>query len=288
MAFDPSGGLTGWDLTGFHEGHDTECWKRLGAQRDHRPRLRARDLSRHPVLGLGPNAQAVRLVGDFNWWNGEGHYMHLVPGSGVWALFVEGASTGSLYKFEVCGLDGVWRLKADPMARFAEAAPHTASIVYESQYAWGDDQWMWYRGEKKQYAEPMSIYEVHIGSWRKGLTYLELADQLVEYLSWQGYTHVEFMPVAQHPFEGSWGYHVTGYFAPMTKFGSPDEFRYLVDKLHQAGIGVHRRLGARALRDRPVGAAALRRHRALRARGPAARAGTPTGAPTSSTSAATR
>ena len=164
--------------------------------------------------------------------------MHLVPGAGVWALFVEGASTGNLYKFEVLGADGVWRLKADPMARFAEAAPHTASIVYESQYAWGDDQWMWYRGEKRQYKEPMSVYEVHIGSWRKGLTYLELANELVEYCSWQGYTHVEFLPVAQHPFEGSWGYHVTGYFAPMSKFGSPDEFRHLVDKLHQAGIGV--------------------------------------------------
>ena len=136
------------------------------------------------------------------------------------------------------GADGVWRLKADPMAMFAEAAPHTASIVYASQYAWGDDDWMWYRGEKKQHQEPMSIYEVHIGSWRKGLTYVELADQLVEYVSWQGYTHVEFLPVAQHPFEGSWGYHITGYYAPQSKFGSPDEFRYLVDKLHQAGIGV--------------------------------------------------
>jgi 1,4-alpha-glucan branching enzyme len=97
---------------------------------------------------------------------------------------------------------------------------------------------MWYRGQKKMHAEPVSIYEVHIGSWRQGLTYVELANELVEYVSWQGYTHVEFMPVAQHPFEGSWGYHVTGYFAPMSKFGSPDEFRYLVDKLHQAGIGV--------------------------------------------------
>ena len=238
MSYDPSGGLTGWDLTGFHEGHDTECWRRLGAQE-----MTVKDSERGSIFGTrfsvwAPNAQAVRLVGDFNYWNGEGHYMQLVPGAGVWALFVEGVSTGSLYKFEVLGGDGVWRLKADPMARFAEAAPHTASIVYESQYVWGDDQWMWYRGQKKMHAEPVSIYEVHIGSWRQGLTYLELANELVEYVSWQGYTHVEFMPVAQHPFEGSWGYHVTGYFAPMSKFGSPDEFRYLVDKLHQAGIGV--------------------------------------------------
>ena len=221
MAYDPSGGLTGWDLTGFHEGHDTECWKRLGAHE-----VALTDSERGEIFGTrfsvwAPNAQAVRLVGDFNYWNGEGTYLHLVPGSGVWSLFVEGVSTGNLYKFEVLGTDGVWRLKADPMARFSEAAPHTASIVYETQYVWGDDQWMWFRGEKKQYKEPMSVYEVHIGSWRKGLTYLGLANELVEYCSWQGYTHVEFLPVAQHPFEGSWGYHVTGYFAPMSKFGSP-------------------------------------------------------------------
>jgi len=238
MALDPSGGLTGWSLSGFHEGHDTECWKRLGAHE-----VTLTDSERGSVSGTrfsvwAPNARAVRLVGDFNWWNGEGHYMQLVPGSGVWALFVEGVGTGNLYKFEVEGYDGVWRTKADPMARFAESAPHTASIVYETQYAWNDEQWMWFRGQKRQYQEPVSIYEVHIGSWRKGLTYLELADQLVEYVSWQGYTHVEFMPVAQHPYEGSWGYHVTGYFAPMSKFGSPDEFRHLVDRLHQAGVGV--------------------------------------------------
>ncbi len=238
MAYDLSGGLTGWDLSGFHAGHDTESWKRLGAVA-----ATVEDSERGTLHGTrfavwAPNAQAVRLVGDFNYWNGDDAYMTLVPGSGVWALFREGVGTGNLYKFEVLGSDGVWRTKADPMARFCEAAPSTASIVYESQYTWNDDQWMWFRGEKKQHAEAMSIYEVHIGSWRKGLTYLELADQLVDYVSWQGYTHVEFMPVAQHPFEGSWGYHVTGYFAPMSKFGSPDEFRYLVDKLHQAGIGV--------------------------------------------------
>ena len=238
MALNPSAELTGWDLTGFHEGHDTECWKRLGAHE-----MTISDTERGPIFGTrfsvwAPNAQAVRLVGDFNYWNGENSHLQLIPGAGVWALFVEGVSTGNLYKFEVLGTDGVWRTKADPMARFAEAAPHTASIVYESQYVWSDDQWMWYRGQKKLHKEPMSVYEVHIGSWRKGLTYLELAHQLVEYCSWQGYTHVEFLPVAQHPFEGSWGYHITGYFAPMSRFGSPDEFRHLVDALHGAGIGV--------------------------------------------------
>ena len=238
MAIDATGGLTGWDLTGFHEGHDTECWRRLGAHE-----MKITDDERGEVFGTrfsvwAPNAQAVRLVGDFNYWNGDQTYLHLIPGAGVWAIFMEGVSTGALYKYEVLGADGVWRLKADPFAQFCEAAPHTASIVYESQYAWNDEQWLYYRGLKKQYEEPVSIYEVHLGSWRRGLTYLELAEQLVEYVSWQGYTHVELMPAAEHPYEGSWGYHVTGYFAPISRFGSPDEFRHLVNALHEAGIGV--------------------------------------------------
>ena len=238
MAFDPTAGLTGWDLQGFHAGHDTECWKRLGAIE-----TTVVDDERGELFGTrfsvwAPNAKAVRVTGDFNWWNGEGHYLQLVPGSGVWALFVEGVSTGNLYKYEVLGIDDVWRLKADPMARFYEAAPHNASIVHQSQYTWGDDDWLWYRGEAAAHLRPMSVYEVHIGSWRKGLTYVDLARELVEYVSWQGYTHVEFMPVAEHPYEGSWGYHVTGYYAPVSRFGSPDEFRYLVDQLHKAGIGV--------------------------------------------------
>ena len=238
MAFDPGGELTGWDLTGFHEGHDTEAWRRLGAHE-----ITVTDSERGQIAGTrfavwAPNAQAVRLVGDFNYWNGDSSAMHLVPGSGVWSLFVEGVGTGTLYKFEVLGADGVWRLKADPFAQFCEAPPHNASIVYESQYEWGDDEWLWYRGQKKQYEEPVSVYELHLGSWRKGLTYVELARQLVEYVTWQGFTHVELMPVAEHPYDGSWGYHVTGYFAPISRFGSPDEFRYLVDELHKAGVGV--------------------------------------------------
>jgi len=238
MAFDLSGGLTGESLSGFQAGHDTECWRRLGAVE-----ASVHDSERGELHGTrfsvwAPNAQTVRLVGSFNDWNGDAGQMHRVPGSGVWALFVEGVGSGALYKFEVLGADAVWRLKADPMARFAEAAPHTASIVHQSQHQWHDDEWLWYRGQKQQHAEPVSIYEVHLGSWRRGLTYLQLAEQLVEYVSWQGYTHVELMPVAEHPYEGSWGYHVTGYYAPVSRFGSPDEFRHLVDALHRAGIGV--------------------------------------------------
>lgn len=238
MAFDPTGRLTGSDLIGFNQGHDSECWKRLGAIV-----MTVRDSERGDILGTrfavwAPNAREVRVVGDFNAWNGEQDAMQLIPRTGVWALFVEGVENGDLYKFEVMGVDGVWRLKADPMARWCEAAPNNASIVHQSKYVWDDQQWMWYRGEKKPYREPLSIYEVHLGSWRKGLTYLELAEQLVEYVSGLGYTHVEFLPVAEHPYEGSWGYHVTGYFAPTSRLGSPDEFSRLVDALHQAGIGV--------------------------------------------------
>ena len=183
-----------------------------------------------------PNAQAVQIIGDFNWWTGD--TMSLIPGSGVWARFIEGLGAGTLYKFRILGPDGVWREKSDPMAQFCESAPSTASIVHQSAYLWDDDEWIEKRTKSRAHAEPMSVYEVHLGGWRRGKTYLELADELVEYVAWQGYTHVELMPVAEHPFEPSWGYQVTGYFAPTSRFGRPDEFRYLIDRLHQAGIGV--------------------------------------------------
>ncbi len=236
MSHDMSGGLTGWDLEGFHNGGDTEVWRRLGAHV-----VTLHDDERGSVTGTrftvwAPNAKEVRLNADFNWWTGD--TMHLIPGTGVWALFVEGVGDGTLYKFNVLGADDVWREKVDPMAFFAEQAPSNASIVYSSQFVWGDDEWMADRATKNLQNEPMSIYEVHLGSWRKGKTYLELADELVEYVSWQGYTHVELMPITEHPFEPSWGYQVTNYFAPVSRMGRPDEFRYLVDRLHQAGIGV--------------------------------------------------
>ncbi|HIT74396.1 MAG TPA: 1,4-alpha-glucan branching protein GlgB [Candidatus Avipropionibacterium avicola] len=229
--------LAAVDLTGFAEGHDTECWRRLGAV------VLPVDRDGQQVWGTrfsvwAPNAQAVRLVGDFNGWHGEQTWLERIDGTGVWATFCEGVGSGALYKFEVQGPDGGWQLKADPMARFCESAPHTASIVYDSNYAWNDDQWLWYRGETQFHQAPMSIYEVHLGSWRQGLSYLELADQLTDYVVEQGFTHVEFLPVMEHPFRGSWGYHVTGFFAPQSRLGQPDEFRHLVDRLHQAGIGV--------------------------------------------------
>jgi len=229
--------LSATDLTGFAEGHDTELWRRLGAL------VMERDDGDHTVWGTrfavwAPNARAVRLVGDFNGWSGERTWLQRIDGTGVWATFLDGVGSGALYKFEIQGPDGSWQLKADPMARFCESAPHNASIVYDSNYEWHDDQWLWYRGETRAHEAPMSIYEVHLGSWRQGLSYLDLADQLVGYVTSQGFTHVEFMPVAEHPFRGSWGYHITGFFAPQSRLGQPDEFRHLVDTLHQAGIGV--------------------------------------------------
>ncbi len=235
--YDLGGELTGWDLEGFHAGGDTELWKRLGAHitsvYDHDSKTRIPGV-RFSVWA--PNAQRVQVMGDFNYWGGDD--MVRVPGSGVWSRFIEHRGDGTLYKFKIQGPDGVWREKVDPMATFCESAPKTASIVYESKYIWSDDEWMAKRRAAKAYQEPMSIYELHLGGWRRGKTYLELADELVEYVTWQGYTHVEFMPLSEHPFEPSWGYQVTGYFAPTSRFGRPDELRYLIDRLHQAGVGV--------------------------------------------------
>ena len=236
MAHDEFGGLTGWDLEGFHSGGDTEVWKRLGSHV-----ITIDDDERGPITGTrfavwAPNAQAVEVISDFNWWTGD--RMRLIPGSGVWGTFVEGVDEGTLYKFRIQDQWGTWHEKVDPMARYSEQAPQNASIVNETHYEWNDDEWIARREASRAHAEPMSVYEVHLGGWRHGLSYRELADQLVSYVTWQGYTHVEFMPLAEHPFAPSWGYQVTGYFSPTSRYGSPDDLRYLIDKLHQAGIGV--------------------------------------------------
>ncbi|RLZ03186.1 1,4-alpha-glucan branching enzyme [Kocuria tytonicola] len=225
------------DLHLIGEGRHETLWDVLGAH-----------VRRYPsplgeVTGVSfavwaPNAQAVRVIGDFNGWDGSEHAMRSLGSSGVWELFVPGRKSGDTYKFRIQGADGAWRDKADPMAFGTEIPPSTASRVCESEYEFRDQEWMAARAAKDPHNAPMSVYEMHIGSWRMGLGYVDLARELVEYLTWQGFTHVEFMPVAEHPFGGSWGYQVTGYYAPSSRFGSPDEFRYLVDQLHQAGIGV--------------------------------------------------
>jgi 1,4-alpha-glucan branching enzyme len=166
------------------------------------------------------------------------------PSCGVWDIFIPGIGEGELYKFEIKTHDNGICLKADPVAFYAEKRPNTASIVYDiNHYHWNDDGWMDYRGEHNSFDKPMSIYEVHLGSWRRKdgneyLSYRELADTLIPYVSNMGFTHVEFLPVSEHPLDPSWGYQVIGMFAPTSRFGNPDDFRYLVDKFHQAGIGV--------------------------------------------------
>jgi 1,4-alpha-glucan branching enzyme len=185
-----------------------------------------------------PNARAVRVVGDFNGWDGRLHPMRLLGASGVWELFVPGVAAGVKYKYELINAQGALTLKADPVAFATLAPPGTDSVVFTSGYTWGDAAWMADQERRDRPAEPMSIYEVHLGSWRHGLSYRELASQLPDYVAELGFTHVEFMPVAEHPYAPSWGYQVSAYYAPTARFGTPDDLRYLIDKLHQRGIGV--------------------------------------------------
>ncbi len=185
-----------------------------------------------------PHAKGVRLKGDFNSWDGREHPMRQLGVSGVWELFVPDVGSGAHYKYVVLGADGQWRDKADPMAFHTEVPPATSSVVFDSRYTWGDDEWMSARKQGGAHEKPMSVYEMHLGSWRRGRSYAELADDLVPYLQETGFTHVEFLPVMEHPFGGSWGYQVTSYYAPTARFGDPDGLRHLIDRLHQAGIGV--------------------------------------------------
>jgi 1,4-alpha-glucan branching enzyme len=222
-----------FDLYLIGEGRHEELWRVLGAH--------VREVGHATGTSFAvwaPNAHGVRVTGDFNYWDGSAYPMRSLGGSGVWELFVPGVADGAKYKYAICGPDEVWRDKADPMANATEKPPATASVVFTSRYTWSDSEWVTARARREPVREPMSIYEVHLGSWRPGLSYRQLATELVDYVTDLGFTHVEFMPVAEHPFSGSWGYQVTSYYAPTSRFGNPDDFRYLVDALHQAGIGV--------------------------------------------------
>ncbi|HEU5223602.1 MAG TPA: 1,4-alpha-glucan branching protein GlgB [Candidatus Lumbricidophila sp.] len=225
------------DLHLIAEGRHEELWRALGA-RPCTHRGIATQVSGVAFTVWAPHARAVRVVGNFNGWGGEGHALRSMGGSGVWELFVPGLAAGESYKFHILSADGRWLEKADPMAQFAEVPPATASVVTTSTHQWGDQEWLSERAASNVHERPMSVYELHFGSWRPGLTYRTAADPLIEYVTWLGYTHVEFMPLAEHPFGGSWGYQVTGYYAATSRFGSPDDLRYLIDRLHQAGIGV--------------------------------------------------
>ena len=185
-----------------------------------------------------PNARSVSLICDNNFWDRKSNPMIPLGSNGLWEIFIPDLGPGTKYKFAIEGRDGKWVDHADPMARQTEVPPHTASIVNESNYQWSDASWMTNRAMYQPWKSPVSVYEVHLGSWKPGLTYRELAKELGDYVLSQGFTHIEFLPVTEHPYSPSWGYQVTSYFAPTSRFGTPDDFRYLVDELHQRGIGV--------------------------------------------------
>ena len=231
----PNSTLGEVDLYLIGEGRHEQLWKALGAH--------VRRDEFNEVLGTAfsvwaPNAHAVSLIGDHNFWDKNTHQMVRIGSSGIWEIFIPDLAVGTRYKFAVCTIDGQWVDHADPMARATEIPPLTASIVEESSYLWNDAEWITKRESFQSWRAPVSVYEVHLGSWKLGLRYRELAIELVDYVRSQGFTHVEFLPVTEHPYGPSWGYQVTSFFAPTSRFGSPDDFKFLVDSLHAAGIGV--------------------------------------------------
>ena len=227
------------DLYLFGKGDEHRLYDKLGAQ------LRTID----GVAGVSfavwaPNAQRISVVGDFNGWDGRSHQMRSLGASGVWEIFVPGVGIGAHYKYEVRSLHGKIGLKTDPYGFFFETPPKNAAIVWNTkQFSWTDEKWLDQRRQRDALRSPLSIYEIHPGSWRKNskgdsLSYREMAGPLVQYMKQMGFTHVEFMPVSEHAFYPSWGYQVTGFYAPTSRYGTPDDFQFLVNTLHQAGIGV--------------------------------------------------
>ncbi|WP_207891521.1 1,4-alpha-glucan branching protein GlgB [Nocardioides jejuensis] len=225
------------DLHLVGEGRHERLWEVLGARR-----ATVDGVAGTAFAVWAPAARGVRVTGDFNGWDGREHPMRRLGDAGVWELFVPGLEPGFAYKFAILGRDNVWAEKADPLARRTEVPPLTASVAFESAHAWTDDAWMEGRTSRPDLA-PMSVYEVHLGSWRRhpdgtSYSYDELAEHLTAYVVEMGFTHVELLPVMEHPFGGSWGYQVTSYYAPTARFGDPDGLRRLIDALHNAGIGV--------------------------------------------------
>ena len=237
--------FTEFDQFLFGQGNHHRLYHKLGA---------------HPVTLDGvpgtlfavwaPNAKRVSVVGDFNLWDGLKHPMQIIGGSGIWEVFIPEVSVGTLYKFEIKTFEKQILLKSDPLGFSAEMRPSTASIITElSGFKWNDEKWLEQRAKRNPLIQPVNVYEVHLGSWQRlpqenspdenrSLTYPELADRLIPYVKEMGYTHLELMPIAEHPFDGSWGYQVTGYFAPTSRFGTPQQFKEFIDRCHAAGLGV--------------------------------------------------
>ena len=234
--------LTDHDIYLFREGSHARLYEEFGCHLGKRDGVAGAHFS-----VWAPNAQRVCAIGDWNGWNRDAHPLSARwDGSGVWEGFIAGVTQGQAYKYCIESRVGGYRVdKADPFAFFAEAPPRTGSRAWKLDYQWGDAAWMAARREANALNAPMSIYEMHLGSWRRApedpsrlLAYREIAQPLAEYLREMGFTHVELMPVTEHPFYGSWGYQTTGYYAPSARYGSPEDFMYLVDTLHQHGIGV--------------------------------------------------
>ncbi len=234
--------LSDFDLYLLGEGTDLRLYEKLGAH----PRT-VRGVQGVAFAVWAPNAARVSVVGNFNHWDGRSHAMRFHPGAGVWEIFIPELDVGTVYKYELKPRHGVPFLKSDPVAFFSELRPNTASVIYElGQYSWGDGDWIAERRGSDPFCKPMAIYEVHLGSWRRPESddpdprpnYREVAHQLADYVQEMGFTHVELLPVMEHPYDPSWGYQVTGYFAPTSRYGTPNDFKYFVDYLHQQGIGV--------------------------------------------------
>ena len=235
--------LTDHDIYLFREGTHVRAYEKLGAHAI----SAAEGIPGTHFAVWAPNAASVSVVGDFNGWNPGTHKLDVrLDSSGIWSGFVAGVRPGALYKYHIVSRNAGYTVdKADPFAFFAEKPPRTASVVWDLSYEWGDDQWMLGRQRANAIDAPWSVYELHLGSWRRvpeehnrSLTYRELAHAVGDYVTEMGFTHVELMPVMEHPFYGSWGYQVTGYFAPSSRYGTPQDFMYFVDYLHRRGIGV--------------------------------------------------
>jgi 1,4-alpha-glucan branching enzyme len=235
--------LSDFDLHLFGEGNHFRLYEKLGAH----------VIEHEGAEGVcfavwAPNAERVSVVGEFNQWDGRRHPMRPRGTSGLWEIFIPGLRPGVLYKYEIkTKYLGYLAIKADPYGLFAEMRPNTASVIWDlNRYPWGDQKWMAARKQRQSLEAPIAIYEVHLGSWKRKpdpigmrwLSYRELADELIPYVQELGYTHIELLPVSEHPYDQSWGYQTTGYFAPTSRYGSPDDFRYLIDRAHQAEVGV--------------------------------------------------
>ena len=249
----PHNAPTDYQVHLFHEGSLYDAYKLFGA---HVIEENNKVYTRFTVFA--PNARSIRLVGSFNNWNGEGYELLKVSEQGIWSVLIEANLSNEIYKYEIKAMSGEVILKSDPYAFYSETRPNTASIVYpyDTKYRWGDQSWLKKRSKKNNTDEPLYIYEMHAGTWRKKIkdddtfipsdeckienyyTYRELASELIPYILEQGFTHIELMPLTEHPFDGSWGYQGTGYYSPTSRYGNPDDLRYFIDQCHQNNIGV--------------------------------------------------